>query len=312
MQIKHLSLAAVLSVLAAMLLLVPAVLQAQWIPPKGEGSLSFEYQRFGMSRNIMPDIQYVRWPDDFDRNEADTIVEGNILVMSVDYGLHERLGLNVTVPFVHSEFIDSPFIYTSGANADDEPNKDFQDLGVTFTHLTLTDPVLVTTSLGATWPLTDYDTHGHAAVGRKLKNLRAGVGVARRLNPLLGDFMIQANYTFSYSERLSDFRPNRSTGFVSLTYFPPMPSLTLSAFYNHEITHDGLAWGALEWNTNFDEYWHIHDRVVDERFAQLGGVVSYAVNHQLGVYLGAFTTIDALSAYTQNVGGFTLGTTTNF
>ena len=314
MQLRKLRTAALVIATAVLHLALAAIpARAQWVPPRGEASLSLEYQRFSTSKDLVDELTRIRRSDVFNDQAAPTVVEGHIAVLSVDYGLMDRLGLNVSLPFVNSAFKSSPFgAYTGPHSSDNEPNNAFQDLGVTFTHLTLTDPVLVTTSLGATWPLTDYTTHGHAAIGRKLKYLRAGAGVARRLDPVLPDLLLQVNYTFSYSEKVAEFRPNRSTGFASLTYFTPLPALTLSAFYNHEITHGGLKWGEPRFRLNRREYWPIHDQVVDERFAQLGGVASYAVNDQLGVYLGGFTTIEGWSAFTQKVEGLSFGTTTNF
>ena len=283
--------------------------QAQWIPARGEGALTIEYQRFGTSTDIWSDIGRVRW----EVGEADEqIVEGNILVASVDYGIYDRLGLNVTLPFINSEFKRGDFIYTDRVTADNAPNNALQDLGVSLSHLALTDPLMVTTSIGVTWPLSDYKTHGHASIGRNLKTFSAGVGMARRLNPILTDFLLQVSYAYIYSEAVGGFRPNRGNLSASLTYFPPLASVSLSAYWNQQFAHGGLGWSDPEWETNVREYWPIHDRVAREEFAQVGGLVAYAVNQRLNLYLSAFTTIEELSQNTQRVETVSFGTTTNF
>lgn len=83
-------LALVLLAIGAQFLLASAPAHAQWIPPKGEGSPTLEYQRFDTSTIFFSDIGRVRFS--IDDSLEDTIVEGNILVLSVDYGLWDRLG----------------------------------------------------------------------------------------------------------------------------------------------------------------------------------------------------------------------------
>ena len=284
----------------------------QWVPPRGEGSFSVEYQNFNSTDHIWSDLAHARgYPNAAEHD--DTEVSGNIIVMSLDYAVYDRLALNVTLPFINTE-LKAGDIYAEGSGSshrvDLEPNNAFQDLGVSLRYMALTDPLFVPTSIGLTWPTHDYGTHGHSAIGRNLRTFSVGAGVARMLDPILSGVYLQGNYSYQFSEKVRDINLNRSNVSAGITYFPPIHSLSISAYWNQQIAHGGIDWSDLFFPTN--DQFAIHDQVAAESFGQIGGVISYSLTHRLGIYAGAFKIVDSVSKNTQQSQGINIGTTTNF
>jgi len=286
---------------------------AQWVPPRGEGSLSFEYQRVSAKEHIYSDLTKARttWEDEPDDSDAPSTVA----ILSLDYGLYDRLALSVSLPFVHSEY-SGEFLYPEGSGPhhsdpiDDKPQSAFQDLSIGLRYLTLTEPLFITTSLGLTWPTHDYATHGHSAIGRKLKTLSMGVGAGRALTPFMPRLYVYGSYAYQISEQIQDIRWRYSTLNAGFTYFPPFRSLSFSIYWNQQIAHSGVDWSVLEFPTNTT--FSIHDRITAESFGHIGGTASYALTEYLSLYLGAFRSIDRAGGNTNRVQGLTLGTSKSF
>ena len=280
---------------------------AQWVPPRGEGSVSIEYQHFSATDHIFSDLFLARnQPSDHD----ETKISGNIAVMSLDYAIYDRLALNVVLPYINTT-LESDNAHSGSHSVDTAPNNAFQDLGVTLRYMVRTSPLFVTTSMGMTWPTHDYGTHGHSAIGRNIRAFSVGAGVARMLGPLLPGVYLQGNYSYSFTEKIWGINMNRSNASVGMTYFPPIHSLSLSVYWNQQITHGGIDWSEPgkatrpEWNLS-------HDRLAAPNFGQIGGNVSFSVTDKLGIYAGYFKTVESVSENTQRLQGISMGTTTNF
>ena len=288
---------------------------AQWVPPRGEGSLSLEYQHFNNFDHIFSDISNARWQVPEDNHDA-TEVSGNVMALSLDYAVYDRLALNVLVPFVNTS-LESDNAHAGDHSVDNAANYSFQDLGLNLRYLVLSDPLFVTTSVGLIMPMHNYGTHGHAAIGRNLNVLSVGLGAARMLNPILPGVYLQGSYSYSFTEEVFGFNMNRSNASVGLTYFPSIRPLALrafsvSAYWNQQITHGGVDWSDPGINTTHPEWFAVHDRIAAENFGQIGGAISFSVTDQLGLYMGYFKTVEVASQNTQRLKGFNFGTTTSF
>lgn len=287
---------------------------AQWVPPRGEGSFSLEYHNFNSGAHLWSDQAIARGFRPGSINPTDqTEVSGNILVMSLDYAVYDRVALSVSLPFMRTTH-NAGGVYAEGSGnssrTDLEPNSAFQDLSVGLRYMALTDPLFVTASAGFTWPTHDYPTHGHAAIGRNLRTFSVGGTVGRTLEPVLSGVYLQGGYAYTLSEGVRDIRPNRSNFSVGATYFLTARLLSFSIYWNHQIPHGGIDWAELFFPTN--DQFDIHDQITAERFGQLGGAVSHSLTHQLGLYASAYKVIDRVSINTQQSWGFTIGSTRDF
>ena len=72
---------------------------AQWVPPRGEGSLSLNYQHIRGGDHVWSELAYARKPSRKGSN-ADVFgtVSGDIAVMNLDYAVYDRLAVNVSLP----------------------------------------------------------------------------------------------------------------------------------------------------------------------------------------------------------------------
>ena len=285
---------------------------AQWVPPRGEGSFSIEYQYFTTGQHLWSELSGARGYPLAEWGPDDTKVTGYIVVMSLDYAVYDRIAVNLSLPFIHTEFSGS-WLYAEGSSShriDVAPNNAFQDLGVDFRYMALTEPLFVTTSIGLNWPTHEYGTHGHSAIGKNLKTFRVGASVGRMLDPVVPGVYLQGSYSYHFSEKVRGINLNRSNASVGITYFAPIRSLSLSAYWNHQITHGGIDSSDLDFPTN--DMFDVHDRIATENFGQLGGVISYAWTHWLSIYAGAFRIIDRVSENSQRSRGINIGTITYF
>ena len=112
-----------LAVMALQLAVFTAVFAQAWVPPKGEGSLSFTYQKV--------DVR-----DHFDA-DGDTEDRGRIhthnLVMALEYGLTDKLALDFDVPYVASRF-DGPGLRPHGPVDDGFYHPTFSDAHVSLRY----------------------------------------------------------------------------------------------------------------------------------------------------------------------------------
>lgn len=76
--------------------------------------------------------------------------------------------------------------------------------------MAVTEPLVVTPFVGAVIPSGGYEFLGHTAIDRQVSELRTGVNLGRRLDPVLPDAYAHARYTFSLRERVLGFRFNYS------------------------------------------------------------------------------------------------------
>jgi hypothetical protein len=282
---------------------------AQWVPPRGEGSVSIEYQNFSTTDHVWSDLAHARGiPPEHDDNE----VTGSVIVMSLDYAVYDRLALNITLPFIHTKF-EAGDIYAAGSGSshrvDIGSNNAFQDLGVGLRYMAMTDPFLVTTSIGMTWPTHDYGTHGHSAIGTNLKTLSVGAGLARSLHSILPGVYVTGDYSYLFSEGARGIRPNRSNVTVGVSY-SPSHSISLSTYWYQRIAHGGIEWSDLAFPTS--DLFDVHDQIGAESFGQISGGISYSLTHRLGIYAGAYKLIESASENTNKTQGISIGTTTSF
>ena len=290
----------------------PAIALAQaWLPPKGETSVSVGAQVFGM-----------RWHFEVDgsqREESDVDIRN--LTTEVTYGLSDRLAVDVGIPFVASRFRAVDPCPTAGplaCAAPDNPAVDngtyystFQDFRASVRWAMVRQTFVLTPSIQIVFPSHRYETFGHVAAGRDLRELGLGLNVARPLTPLFPNTYVHARYMYSLAQHLTheneELNLDRSTVEVELGH-SLTPALSVRALSTWQRAH-----GGLEWVDELFESEHgvlIHDRAAKASHWRLGAGAAYSVNSALTFSAFLLGTISGKN--THKVGGLALATTWTF
>jgi hypothetical protein len=292
----------------------PAASYAQaWLPPKGEGSLSIGVQSLHAGRHIEAD------------GTKDSPVDLRMvnLILDVTYGLTSRVALDFGMPYIASRFrpVDPCLDPTGCADAENPATdngryyKTFQDFRLNVRYATLSRPFALTPSLEVVLPSHVYETEGHAAAGRDLRELGLGLHAGRALDPVSSNTYVHASYVFTLSQHLVheglDIGMNRSNAAFEVGHLLTR-AVTVRGFGSWEATHGGLAWT----NDLFDPasplsmHEHIHDQAAKASYWHVGAGGAYSVNDSLSVNLSMLRTLSGRN--THEVGGFTLAATWTF
>jgi hypothetical protein len=196
----------------------------------------------------------------------------------------------------------------------------------------------ITPTVGASIPMTDYPTIGHAAYGKHLKEARVGLDVGRIFfDKLYAD----ALYTYSFVEKVDDcviapagspiagmcvpgtqeeansYSINKSDARMVVGYFI-LPQLSVYGAGALRWVHGGASWGALQGiraklmagqtlTTQETVIRAFHDQLAKERMVLLGGGVSYQPIEKLAVNAAVTRTVwgDSIAIATAATVGLT-------
>jgi hypothetical protein len=293
---------------------VPATSFAQaWLPARGEGSVSIGVQIF-----------HVRWHLEFDGSEQE---EADLRIKNVTteatYGLTDRIALDFGIPYVASRFAavahpcPEPVLgYLPCAFPESEAIDSgkyygtLQDFRLNVRYAMWSRGLALTPSLAVVVPSHAYETHGHAAPGRHLRELGLGLNAGRPL-PRVPNSYVHASYVYTLAQRLVhkdlDLRVNRSNAEYEVGH-QFTPALTVRGFGSWQRTHGGLEWtDDLVPGSAHEE---IHDQAARASYWRLGAGVVYSLNESLDINVSILTTMSGKN--THKVGGVIAGTTWTF
>jgi hypothetical protein len=142
-------------------------------------------------------------------------------------------------------------------------------------------------------PSHHYETNAHAAIGKDLRGVTAGVNVGGFFGPYT---YFHTRYSYTAVESVVGIRPNRSRVEGEFGYFVT-DRLALRSAVTFLATHYDLdspavkAWqAAVEHGADFGlllrNVVH-HDRFMKDRHLHLGGAVSYAMGRSWDIYASA-------------------------
>jgi len=159
-----------------------------WVLPRGEGTVTFTYQRIDNTGHRRTNGFLVPRGTSLDTS----------LYIESEYAITRRLSLSAAVPYVFAKYTDAaappppiPFLPQDECRC---WQSGWQDVGVSarynlvggaFGAFALTPSVSVGT------PSHEYNFRGEAALGRKLTEARFGVDVGRRLDAFSSILAIQ-------------------------------------------------------------------------------------------------------------------------
>jgi len=286
---------------AALLVTASNDVKAQaWVLPRGDGAISFTYQRIDNTGHR--------------RTSGLLVSRGRSLDMSLyaeaEYAFTKRLSVTAGLPFVFAKYADAnpppkgiPFLPNDACRCWHSGWQDFgimaryNLLGSAFGKFALTPSV----SFGT--PSHDYNFHGESALGRNLREERIGIDAGRSLDPISSSLTVEGGYSYAFVEKVMDISTNRSNAHAEADYFITRRlQVRGQAFWQR--THGGLRFGtptvpglpppglSFPGEVNTPELLDQHDRLLRDNYWHAGGGLGYS-----------FPRVDVFASYIAFVGG---------
>jgi hypothetical protein len=228
------------------------------VPDRGEGTLTLTYEHYEVVGHF--DAQ------GHANNNGGT--RSHALVAEFDYGLAQRVGLLVSVPFIASKYTGppsyfvGPFLTYPGPLDDGSYHAAFQDVRV---------------ELRRSFPTHDYETVGEAVPGRHRWDLQAGASAGVDLDRLLPGSYAHLRYAFGRMQEVNNFPFTRSN--IELEVGAAATSrLVVRGLANWQIKHSGPSLAQLAPD------WVNHDRFIAPSYVNLGGGPSLSLTRSTDLF----------------------------
>ena len=243
---------------------------------RGDIAVTTSYQHVKTSKH------YFSRGEELDRG----IVQSDMMLLSLDYALTDRLVVSAGLPYVFSKY--------TGKQPHAQPIDDgsthssAQDYRVDLRYNMMVGEFVVTPTIGFVAPSRNYTYFGHAAVGRHVHEQFAGVNVERRLDELLPGLYAQGRYGFSLAEKVMNVSHNRSNLDLSLGYFVT-PRLAVRGVWSAQNTHSGVNLDVAS-PLKGQAFLH-HDQNANADSIMVGAGASYSVNDTVDVFAGVLRSV---------------------
>jgi len=271
-----------------------------WLPARGEGYVSLTYQGMVTSDHLLSSGEA------FDRGPTRlSTVSAGIL-----YGITDRLTVGADLPYVASKFTLAPGLLPNAHDLeakidDDRYHGTLQDFRAATKYNAVRGPLMLTPFFEVVIPTHRYETFGHSAPGKYLREYRVGTNVGRLLNPILPRAYFDLRYTYSFVQKLAGMNLDRNNIDLEVGYFLK-PSISVRAIGGVQKTV-----GGLEALVRPDSpFFNIHDRAERGHSSRIGGGATFSVRRNLDLYALLVSTLSG-----KNVQAFTalgVGVSWNF
>ena len=280
-----------LAALISSLVVVTAANAQAWTPAKGEGSVTFTYQKVDVRDHFdaAGDVE--------DRGRIHTL---NTIV-ALEYGLTNKLAIDFDLAYVASKF-EALGRRPHGPDDDGFFHPKFADVHIDLRYNVLKRKLVVTPFVGVTIPTHDYEVRGHSAVGRGFHELLIGASVGRQLNPVFPNGYVHLRYSYAILKRFAGFNLNHSNTDWEVGWLANK-TIAFRFIGSWQKSYGGLEFpaGVVLTRAQFQ----IHDRVARADYVQLGGGVTFSVNRSFDIHTAYVKTVSARN--THGDGGIILG-----
>jgi hypothetical protein len=224
-------------------------------------------------------------------------MESQVIVMDADIGITDKLALSGGLAFVQGKYTQSGTGKPEGPTDDGTFHGNFKDARFRVRYMALNGSWVLTPSATVVLPITDYPIKGHAAIGRKLKELQLGVNFGRFLN--IGGVpraFVQGSYAYTIMEDLDIASLDRSNLVLKGGYFHR--AITLQVLGSWQNIHGGIDWiHDLGHRDDLREAGDIHDQAAATRNFQMGGSISFHVSEAADLFIGLNNTLWGANTY---------------
>jgi hypothetical protein len=272
--------AAVVICLAALCLhlAVPMPVRAQaWLPAKGEGRVTLSYQNL-----------HVRYHRNYLGEKEDKgPIRTHTVLASFEYGLTRNLAIDADIAHVTSRFEGFVEPVPHGLADTGAYHPTLQDARIALRYNVVNRSFVLTPYIAVAFPTHDYETRGHSAPGRGLKELHLGVNAGRDLEDVLPGTYVHGRYTYAVVEGVEEFNLNRSNADWEFGYFATR-RLAVRFLAGLQRTHGGLR---VPIDNDHPHFHDIHDQATRANFVRLGGGGTFALTKSLDLHADYVRTV---------------------
>lgn len=256
----------------AQLALAPSTSAQAWLPPAREGNVTLGYQNVMAHGHLLPTGGRAAGAP------GEDAVRSHALTADLEYGLTDRVALNLSLPFVGATYegaVPHPIGVHGQPTAIDDGTYHgaFQDFRFGVRVNVLSRRLAVTPFAEGIIPSHHYESRGHAVQGQDLRALVAGVNLGASLDSLPGTYF-QVQLSHAFVQKVAGTRPNRSHVNAEAGYFLTR-RLAVRVLESWQITHDGLdfPYAGLPRDLSLN-----HDRLSRNNLLVLGGGIVFAID----------------------------------
>jgi hypothetical protein len=267
-----------------------------WLPLEGQGEVTVTYENL-----------YVKYHRDYLGHKFDAgPIRTNTVITTLEYGLTTRLTLDADITHVTSKYEGFVGPVPHGPPDTGFYHPTFQDVRVGVRYNLFRGAVVVTPLVLVGIPTHHYETRGHTAVGRDLKEVQFGVNVGRDLEGIIPRSYAELRYSFAVVEKVRDFNLNRSNADFEFGYYAT-PRLTLRFTGAWQHTYGGVRFPL---DHDIPDFHELHDRAAKSQFLRFGGGLSFSLTKSVDLNLDAGNTVKG--ANTHGARGISIGITWRF
>ena len=224
----------------------------------------------------------------------------NTVTAGLLYGITDRLAVSVDVPFVASKFNLTPGLSLNAhdlvATIDDGRYRGtFQDFHAAVRYNAVRRATMLTPFFELTLPTHHYETFGHSAPGKYLREYRVGTDIGRLLNPILPRGYFDLRYSYSFVQELAGMNLDRHNVDLEVGYFLK-PSVAIRGIGAVQKTLGGVESPVPPDSPLFVD----HDRLERGHYSRIGGGITFSLPRNLDLYVLLVSTLSG-----KNVQAFT-------
>ena len=208
----------------------------------------------------------------------------HVVALDGTYGLRDRLAVEAGVVWLATKWT-GPAHEQHGPVDTGSYHTAFQDLRVALRYQLTTGVVAIAPFVAIKLPTHDYETRGHSAFGRNLREVEAGVSIGRSL---AGHGYVYAGVSYARSEKVTgvDLTLDHLNGDIEVGHRAGR-RVNLRGFSKWQVMWDGLQLGPL---TEHLELSPVHDRFARASYVQLGGGAAVDFGSRATWSIDAFAT----------------------
>lgn len=251
-----------------------------WLPESGTTTFSLGLNDVLNKKHYLPD------GSEFDAGH--TRVKSTSL--SFAWSPSDRWMITGGLPYVRSRYYGERPHPTE--IDDGHEHSTFTDLRVEAHYQLLDGPVAFAPFAAFVVPVKDYETLGHAAPGRGLKEYWLGFYTGALLDDWLPSTYVQLHYDYAIVEKVVGISHDRSRADLEFGHFLT-PAWALSVNAAWQQTHGGIDVPIPPSNPLFP----YHDRLASERYLNVGGGVSWFATPRFSVHAGYATAVNGRNGH---------------
>lgn len=251
-----------------LLALAPTPGSAQaWLAERGSATVSLEYT------NILNKKHFTSTGDEVDAGHT----RAEALTVSASFALTDRLLLDALVPYVRTRYSGDRPHPTTVDNGHEHGT--VTDLQLALHYQLTLEPVALAPYVAAIIPTRNYETLGHAAPGRGLKEYWVGVWAGKTLEQWIPRTYLQGRYNYAFVEKVAGVSHDRSNAELEIGYFLN-EAVSIRVVGSWLETHGGIELPLPVTDPLFPH----HDQLGDVSSVNVGAGVAWAVSRRFSVY----------------------------